>query len=183
MTSKGRSAWRRLWKAMSAYRGHFREVLRVLRRDGVLWLNLGDTYNAYNGNRGPSKGRANRRHHEFMPALPKRLRPDLQDAQAQGFVGRAVAGGAGLAKRRLVPAQRRDLAKTKSCPRASEGSTTQGPRVPVPAEQVRPLLLHSAATADADELLDRADANLQGTSSRVPARVNRPLHPCGQSAG
>ena len=76
----------------------FREVRRVLRRDGVLWLNLGDTYNAYNGNRGPSKGKANRRHHEFMPALPKRLRPDLQDAQAQGFAGRAVAGGAGLAK-------------------------------------------------------------------------------------
>ena len=49
----------------------FRELRRVLRRDGVLWLNLGDTYNAYNGNRGPSKGRANRRHHEFMPALPK----------------------------------------------------------------------------------------------------------------
>src|SRR5690606_2069275 len=30
----------------------FREVRRVLRRDGTLWLNLGDTYNAYNGNRG-----------------------------------------------------------------------------------------------------------------------------------
>jgi site-specific DNA-methyltransferase (adenine-specific) len=30
----------------------FREVRRVLRDDGVLWLNIGDTYNAYNGNRG-----------------------------------------------------------------------------------------------------------------------------------
>lgn len=30
----------------------FREVRRVLRRDGTLWLNLGDCYNAYNGNRG-----------------------------------------------------------------------------------------------------------------------------------
>lgn len=32
----------------------FREVRRVLRNDGVLWLNLGDSYNAYNGNRGAS---------------------------------------------------------------------------------------------------------------------------------
>ena len=30
----------------------FREVRRVLRDDGTIWLNLGDTYNAYNGNRG-----------------------------------------------------------------------------------------------------------------------------------
>ena len=32
----------------------FREVNRVLRADGTLWLNLGDAYNAYNSNRGPS---------------------------------------------------------------------------------------------------------------------------------
>lgn len=32
----------------------FREVRRVLRRDGTLWLNLGDCYNAYNGGAGPS---------------------------------------------------------------------------------------------------------------------------------
>ncbi len=32
----------------------FREVRRVLRPDGVVWLNLGDSYNAYNGNRGPT---------------------------------------------------------------------------------------------------------------------------------
>lgn len=30
----------------------FRAVRRVLRDDGTLWLNLGDTYNAYNGNSG-----------------------------------------------------------------------------------------------------------------------------------
>lgn len=34
----------------------FREVRRVLRDDGTLWLNLGDSYNAYNGNAGPSSG-------------------------------------------------------------------------------------------------------------------------------
>ena len=32
----------------------FRAVRRVLRPDGSLWVNMGDTYNAYNGNRGPS---------------------------------------------------------------------------------------------------------------------------------
>lgn len=32
----------------------FREVKRVLHPTGVLWLNLGDSYNAYNGNRGAS---------------------------------------------------------------------------------------------------------------------------------
>lgn len=34
----------------------FREVRRVLRDDGTLWLNLGDSYNAYNGNAGPVSG-------------------------------------------------------------------------------------------------------------------------------
>ena len=34
----------------------FAEVRRVLRADGTLWLNLGDSYNAYNGNRGASAG-------------------------------------------------------------------------------------------------------------------------------
>lgn len=32
----------------------FAEVRRVLKPDGVLWLNLGDTFNAYNGGAGPS---------------------------------------------------------------------------------------------------------------------------------
>lgn len=34
----------------------FREVRRVLRDDGTAWVNLGDSYNAYNGNRGESTG-------------------------------------------------------------------------------------------------------------------------------
>lgn len=41
----------RLWNV-------FAEVRRVLTKDGTLWLNLGDTYNAYNGNRGEG-GRLN----------------------------------------------------------------------------------------------------------------------------
>lgn len=34
----------------------FREVRRVLKSEGTLWLNLGDSYNAYNGNAGPGSG-------------------------------------------------------------------------------------------------------------------------------
>jgi DNA modification methylase len=33
----------------------FREVRRVLREDGICWIEIGDGYNAYNGNRGPSR--------------------------------------------------------------------------------------------------------------------------------
>lgn len=39
----------------------FREVRRVLRDDGTVWLNLGDSYNAYNGNRGSSASLDRRR--------------------------------------------------------------------------------------------------------------------------
>jgi DNA modification methylase len=48
----------------------FREVWRVLRKDGTVWLNLGDSYNAYNGNRGPGAG-INKRHDENMPRIPQ----------------------------------------------------------------------------------------------------------------
>lgn len=34
--------------------GVFREVRRVMKDEAVLWLNLGDSYNAYNGGAGPS---------------------------------------------------------------------------------------------------------------------------------
>lgn len=50
----------------------FREVRRVLRDDGTLWLNLGDSYNAYNGNRGtsPSLDRARDAAAGVRPKLP-----------------------------------------------------------------------------------------------------------------
>ena len=51
----------------------FREVLRVLRDDGTLWLNLGDSYNAYNANRGASTsisdGSAGRDHPQHSRGL------------------------------------------------------------------------------------------------------------------
>jgi DNA modification methylase len=53
----------------------FREVRRVLRDDGTLWLNLGDSYNAYNANRGASTsisdgtaGRDHPRHRQGLTA-------------------------------------------------------------------------------------------------------------------
>lgn len=66
-------------------------VKRVLRDDGTFWLNIGDGYNAFNGNRGPSTSiSANRE--DAMPRLPSgnglsakgrrfRLRKDLTEEQ------------------------------------------------------------------------------------------------------
>lgn len=48
----------------------FREVRRVLRSDGTLWLNLGDTYNAYNGNRGTESRYAGDRRTIGEPMFP-----------------------------------------------------------------------------------------------------------------
>src|SRR5690606_14776859 len=49
----------------------FREVRRVLRRDGTLWLNLGDSYNAYNGNRGTESRYAGDRRKIGEPMFPQ----------------------------------------------------------------------------------------------------------------
>jgi DNA modification methylase len=50
----------------------FREVRRVLRQDGTLWLNLGDCYNAFNGGAGPGSGEIDgpSERSEQRPALP-----------------------------------------------------------------------------------------------------------------
>ncbi len=45
----------------------FREVWRVLRDDGTLWLNLGDSYNAYNGGAGPSSWEHQQRRDNARP--------------------------------------------------------------------------------------------------------------------
>ena len=46
----------------------FREVRRVLKDDGTLWLNLGDTYSAYNGGAGPGS-RLSKNQTEQRPKL------------------------------------------------------------------------------------------------------------------
>jgi DNA modification methylase len=48
----------------------FREVCRVLHPSGSLWLNLGDSYNAYNGNRGKSTSFQSATE-EACPAIPQ----------------------------------------------------------------------------------------------------------------
>src|SRR5690606_32821028 len=68
----------------------FREVRRVLRDDGTLWLNLGDSYNAYNHNRGPAKG-ANKNHHEVMPMAKQGLScPSLKPKDLVGIPWRVA---------------------------------------------------------------------------------------------
>jgi DNA modification methylase len=46
------------------------EVRKVLADDGVLWLNLGDTYNAYNNNRKSGQGSAKQAGHSPQPGRP-----------------------------------------------------------------------------------------------------------------
>lgn len=48
----------------------FREVWRVLRDDGTLWLNLGDSFNAYNGGAGPSTSLSRGAQTTERPDLP-----------------------------------------------------------------------------------------------------------------
>lgn len=64
----------------------FREVRRVLRDDGTLWLNLGDSYNAYNGNRGYAVGLSKNRH-EIMPALPSGHGLTCKSMKAKDLIG------------------------------------------------------------------------------------------------
>jgi site-specific DNA-methyltransferase (cytosine-N4-specific) len=49
-------------------RNVFLELRRVLADDGTLWLNIGDSYNAYNGNRGRSATGFSR--NDPLPSLP-----------------------------------------------------------------------------------------------------------------
>jgi DNA modification methylase len=51
--------------------GVFRDVRRVLNDAGTVWLNLGDTYNAYNGNAGPSSSISKGRHDAARPDLAR----------------------------------------------------------------------------------------------------------------
>ena len=64
----------------------FREVWRVLRNDGTLWLNLGDTYNAYNGNRGTKSEYAGKRELK-EPAFPKGAGLMAKDLKPKDLVG------------------------------------------------------------------------------------------------
>lgn len=64
----------------------FREVHRVLRDDGSLWINLGDTYNAYNGNRGASDS-LSARSYEASPSLPPGAGLTVKGLKAKNLLG------------------------------------------------------------------------------------------------
>jgi DNA modification methylase len=81
----------------------FREVRRVLRADGTVWLNLGDSYS-----RDPAKGgEGTNGKHEYNPSIisARRLQSESRGS-SDGKVGRgdraAVRVGAGLAQKQLV---------------------------------------------------------------------------------
>lgn len=70
----------------------FREVRRVLRDDGTCWLNLGDSYNAYNTNRGPSNSlsaRVDRAIPKVVGGVPGRSRDDRGAIGVCGHLGNA----------------------------------------------------------------------------------------------
>ena len=64
----------------------FREVRRVLRDDGTLWLNLGDSYNAYNGNRGASEG-ISANINSAVPALPSGYGLTVKGCKPKDLIG------------------------------------------------------------------------------------------------
>lgn len=64
----------------------FREVRRVLKPDGTLWLNLGDSYNAYNGGRGPAAG-INKNYHDELPSLPQGYGLTVKNLKPKDLIG------------------------------------------------------------------------------------------------
>lgn len=71
------------------YVEHMRELFsqcrRVLAEDGTFWLNLGDSYNAYNGNRGKSKTGFSK--NDPMPRLPKGAGLTTKGLPAKSMLG------------------------------------------------------------------------------------------------
>ena len=64
----------------------FREVRRVLRDDGTLWLNLGDSYKVHNGNRGASQGISGIIN-DAVPALPSGSGLTVKDCKPKDLLG------------------------------------------------------------------------------------------------
>lgn len=64
----------------------FSEVRRVLRDDGTLWLNLGDSYNTYGGNRGESAG-INKNPQSAMPKVRKEYGLTVKSLKNKDLIG------------------------------------------------------------------------------------------------
>jgi site-specific DNA-methyltransferase (cytosine-N4-specific) len=63
----------------------FDQVRRVLADDGTCWINLGDSYNAYNGNRGPSATGFSR--NDPLPARPTGYGLSAPELAAKNLIG------------------------------------------------------------------------------------------------
>lgn len=64
----------------------FREVRRVLRSDGTCWVNLGDSYNAYNGNRGASRSISSSIN-DAVPSLPAGYGLTVKECKPKDILG------------------------------------------------------------------------------------------------
>ncbi len=65
----------------------FDEVRRVLKEDGTLWLNLGDSYNAYNGGAGPSSALSRGAQTKERPNLPSGYGLKFKGLKPKDLVG------------------------------------------------------------------------------------------------
>ena len=65
----------------------FREVRRILRDDGTLWINLGDSYNAYNGGAGPSSIISAGAQTTARPQLESGYRLKCKDLKPKDLIG------------------------------------------------------------------------------------------------
>jgi hypothetical protein len=107
----------------------FREVRRVLRKDGTLWLEVGDSYAS-----NPAKGR--QRDIQRPQRLRRTVRPlaktSGRDSEGKGFDRRPLAPGVRTAGGRLVAPQRHHLGTTQPHARISHRPAHQITLIPVP---------------------------------------------------
>jgi hypothetical protein len=131
---------------VAALVGVFREVRRVLRDDGTVWLNLGDSYN----------NRARVRPSSHQPGLNSVIDSSWSSAAARAGCRMSLRGGdlkekdllgipwmtgVRLARRWLVSPERHHLEQASVHARERDRSSDASPRVPVPALEIVALLL------------------------------------------
>ena len=114
----------------------FREVRRVLRDDGTLWLNLGDSYAATRKGSGGVRSKQPTNSGAFYSA-----QFDIGPLKPKDLCGHSVARSLRATRRRLVAAARYYLAQAKPDAGKLYRQVHQGPRIYIPSGQVFPVLL------------------------------------------
>jgi hypothetical protein len=117
----------------------FREVWRVLRDDGTLWLNLGDSYSG--SGKGPAGNLGATKHNERWLEHQSIRQIVMKRTQTERPSRHTVAGRVRTPSRRLVPATRHHLAQTKPDARISNRPMHQIARIHIPAQQISTVLL------------------------------------------